>query len=251
VAVSARATGLEHDQVAAVVWAGPKPLYQFVRDPEIGIFVQRAAVWPAVVLLWALPVAALVLGARRRRRELSWATLGDPRLELEQPRARVGRAAVIGAAGAVGVVLAALALRIGLRHGLSEATRGRDEFILGFYVWTVSLGLAAQAIVAAITAATCRTAGIVLGLFSAALTAVGAAISLFALPSLASCVDFVAIRSGATGCAWSVQGSFIRQTFEQMLAHGTLAALLGGTIGAVGAAIVARQRAPAATPVPI
>src|SRR5206468_2553741 len=51
--VSTTMTALEHDQVGAVVWAGPKFLYQFVRDPVIGIFVHRAAVWPAVILLWA------------------------------------------------------------------------------------------------------------------------------------------------------------------------------------------------------
>jgi Zn-dependent protease with chaperone function len=241
--ISTRATGLEHDQVGRVVWGGPRLLYQFVRDPEIASFVHRAVVWPAIIVLWAYPLLALVLGRRGGRREVRWASVDGSPVTLAQPRVRLRRAALIGLAGASVVLLASLVLRAALHFGLSEATRKHDETFLAFYVWTVSLGLIGMAIVAAVTAATCRRAGVLLALFAAAVTGTASAITLFAYPTLASCVGIIKLNPAAP-CAWTVDASFARQSFEQMLVQGTLAALAGAAFGMLGRrAFAIRRRA--------
>ena len=246
--VSTSATRLEHDQVGAVVWAGPRLLYQFVRDPEIATFVHRAAVWPAIVVLWAFPLAALLIGRRRGRHELAWGSIDNTAVTLGQPPVRLRRAALIGLGGAAVVLVASLVLRASLHFGLSAATRSRDETFLAFYVWTVSLGLLAMAVVAGLTAATCRRAAMLLALFAAALTGTASAITLFAYPTLASCVDVISLNPAAP-CAWLVDASFTRQSFEQMLVQGTLAALAGAAIALLGTITLGARRR-AAEPAP-
>jgi hypothetical protein len=67
---------------------------------------------------------------------------------------------------------------------------------------------------------------------------------MFALPSFASCVPVFAVRSGA-GCGWDVDPAFVRQSFEQMLCQGTIAALVGAAAGAAAAGALRRREAPA------
>jgi Zn-dependent protease with chaperone function len=223
-------TAQEHDAIDLVTWAGPEWVYQFVRDPMIATFVHRPVVWPAIAALWAFPLAALLL-RRRAGRPLPWASL-DARdsIALSQPRLRIGRALAVGLAGAAVVLVGMLLLRAALRYGVSEATRGRDEFILAFYVWTVSLGLLAQTVVAAVTAAVCRRGAIVLALLGSTLTGAAGAVTVFAYPTIAGCVDVVALRNGP--CEWAIDAGFTRQAFEQVIAQGTLVALIGAVAGA-------------------
>lgn len=246
--VSTAGTAAEHARVGAVVWAGSNALYQFVWDPEIAVFVHRAAVWPAIVALWAFPGVAMLLGAARKRRRLSWGALGEQWVVLEQPRLPVRRAVRIGLVGAAVVLAASIILRAALHAGVSEATRSHDEFFLAFKVWTVSLGLLAMALVACISAAMSAKMGVLLGLFAAAPAGVAAAVTLFAYPSAASCIDILKLNSAAP-CAWTVDASFARQTLEQMLTQGTLAALIGGGIGAVVGAAFRRGSSVAPSPV--
>jgi hypothetical protein len=122
-----------------------------------------------------------------------------------------------------------------------ESTRVTDGFALAFYAWIVTFGLVAEALVAAVTAAVTAVARTPLALFAGALTSIGSSVALFALPSLASCIGFFAIRPGAT-CAWSVQSVFVRDSFEQMLFQGTVAALVGAGLGRLAVELLHRRR---------
>jgi hypothetical protein len=83
-----------------------------------------------------------------------------------------------------------------------------------------------------------RTLAVPLALLSAFVTGLGGAVSVAALPSLASCVTPLEVRGSA--CAWSLDHSFARFTLEQMVVDGALVALV---FAAAGCACAAAWRA--------
>ena len=227
-----------HDLADRVTWAGPQWLFQFVLDDFIASFAHRFTVWAGVIALWAFPLAALLLRSRSGR-PVPWASLDPGSVELPQPRLHVARAVWLGVGGAVAVLASVLALRAGLRIGTTQAVRDQEEFGPALYVWTFSLGLLGQGIVAATTAAVCRRGAVSLALLAAFLTGLGGAVSLFAVPSLASCVDVVSLYSSP--CGWHGDGDVTRFDLEQMLVRGTLVAIAAAGIGLL-AAWALRQR---------
>ncbi len=229
---STHSTATEYRAVNAVVWPGPEALYQFVRDPELALYAHRPLVWLGVLALWAFPLAAVLL--RRRAGPPSWGWLDAGGVALRQPRVALARALVVGAAGAACVLVAVLILRLSVHAAVSVQTRERPEFLVAFYVWTVLLALIGQGVAAAVTAAMSRTLAVPLALLSAFVTGLGGAVSVAALPSLASCVTPLEVRGAA--CAWSLDRSFARFTLEQMVVDGALVALVFAAAGCAGAA---------------
>jgi Zn-dependent protease with chaperone function len=227
---STAGTAALHAQVAQVVWAGPTAFFQFVMDPEILWFAERPVVWPAVLALWAFPLAAAFVSRSRRSDLAAWGTLEPPGVRLPATDLRLGRAAAIGAVGAILVYLALLALRAGVHFGVSETTRARDEFLIGMSFWMVTIALVGQGIVAAVTVARIGRGAVLLGLFAAFLTGVGGAAAIITQPSLGSCVEPIALRSSP--CEWIATAGFVRLTFEQVLVEGLLAALAGAGLAA-------------------
>lgn len=218
-------TAALHDQVAEVMWAGPTAAWQFAMNPEILVFTDEPAVWPAALALWAYPLASALWSRRSGRAVAEWGTLEPPGVLLSPAKVRLRQAALIGAIGAVFAYLLPLGLRAGIHAGVPLATREQDLFVLGFSFWLIALALVLQGVVAAIVAARTDQAAVVHGLFAAALTGVGGTLAIVTQSSLASCVEPISIRPSR--CEWFVEGSFVRFMFEQVLGEGVLVALVG------------------------
>jgi hypothetical protein len=232
--VSTASTARDYHAVAAVAWPGPEYAYQFVQDPELALFAHKALVWIGVLALWAFPLAA---AAARRGAAVppAWGFLDRGGPALRRPRIELARAALIGAVGAAAVLAGTLLLRLGVHAAVSASRRSQLEYRVAFYIWTVSLVLLAQGVVAAVTAATIRRLAIPLALFAAFLTALGGVVAVTAYPSIASCVGPLSISHSA--CDWSIDGPTAGFTFVQVVVDGAVVALLFAAAACGGAAL--------------
>jgi hypothetical protein len=244
IGVASDATALQHAAVSEVVRAGPEWLWQLALNPQLEWVLLRPEILPALILLWAFPLAAVLLRRRPAREEQTrWAFL-DPggRLDVPVLASHALRPLAVGLAAGAAFLLAELLLRLGLRAGVSAATRQRDELLLAFFAWQVLLALAAQAGAGAVaTAVSGHRARVVDGLAAAFVTGSIAVVGIVAGPSAAGCVDAIALNPGP--CAWSVSADFTWVVYRQVVAEGALAALAAG-LATVGVLAVVRRRGP-------
>jgi Zn-dependent protease with chaperone function len=222
--VETAATAADYDVVRSVVWPGPEAVYQFVEDPGIALLAHRPLVWLGVITLWLFPVAALAARRRVAAEPPSWGWLDAGGGPLRRPPVALRQAALAGAIGALAVLVSVLVLRLAVHSGIAASTRYRPEFPIALDVWTVSVALLAQGVVAGVTAARARNLAIPLALLAAFITALGGFVTATAYPSLASCVKPIAYRSAA--CGWSLDRSYAQFTFEKMVVEGALVALI-------------------------
>ena len=239
------ASALQHEAVSQVVWAGPEWLWQLALNPQLEWVLLRPEILPAAILLWAFPLAAVLL--RRgpaENDETRWAFL-DPGGRLDVPRlaSHVLRPLAVGLAAGGAFLLAELLLRLGIRTAVSAATRQRDELLLAFFAWQIALALAAQAAAGAVaTAVSGHRARVVDGLAAAFVAGSTAVLGIVAGPSAAGCVDPIALNPGP--CTWSVSADFTWIVYRQVVAEGALAALAAGLVVA-GVLGLLRRRASA------
>ena len=222
-------TGEEHRQVAAVTSAGPLWLWQLVMDAETLVLIKRPLIPVAIVLLWVVPLAA-VLVKRRRTGAAPWAFL-DPggRLDPDRPSVRLVRPLVIGIVGGLACLVAYAVHRGGVHAFVAVETRNRDEFPLAFAFWQILIALVAQALAAgaAVGFARDRTR-LAEGLCAATVTGTIATFGLVAGPVAGGCVEPLSIRSGP--CAWDVSGDFAWDVWRQIISEGAVAAVFVGIV---------------------
>src|SRR5699024_1463642 len=85
IAFSRSVAALQHEEVSAAAWAGPRWLWQLVMDPQTISLIRRPPVVLALVLLWAFPLS-VALVRRRRTGEAPWAFLDrGGRIDAERP----------------------------------------------------------------------------------------------------------------------------------------------------------------------
>ena len=245
IGVARDATGLQHEAVSQVVWAGPEWLWQLALNPQLEWLLLRPEILPATILVWAFPLAAVLLRRRpARHEETRWAFL-DPggRLDFPGLASHLARPLVVGLAAGAAFLLAELLLRIGLRTGVSAATRQRDELLLTFFAWQLLLALLAQAGAAAVaTAVSGHRARVVDGLAAAFVAGSIAIFGIVAGPSAAGCIDPIALNPGP--CTWSVSADFTWTVYRQVVVEGALVALAAGLVTA-GVLALVRRREPA------
>jgi hypothetical protein len=245
IGIARQATALDHELVSRVAWAGPEWLWQLVMNPQLVWTLQRVELLPAAVLVWAFPLAAVLLRRRPATREQTrWAFL-DTGGELLVPAlaSHVLRPLLVGLAAGGAFLLAELLLRIGIRVGVDAPTRARDELLFAFYAWQVVLALAAQAAAGAVaTALSGHRARVLDGLAAAFLAGSIAVFGIVAGPSAAGCVDPIALNPGP--CAWSVDAGFTWDVYRQVVVEGALAALAAG-LAVVAVLALAHRREPA------
>lgn len=210
--------------VHAVVWPGPEAVYQFVEDPGIALLAHRPLVWLGVVTLWLFPVAALAARGHVAAEAPAWGWLDGEGGPLRRTPVALGQAALAGAIGAAAVLVSVLVLRLAVHSGIAASTRDQPVFPIALDVWTVSIALLAQGVVAAVTAARAGSLAIPLALLAAFITALGGFVTATVYPSLASCVTPLAYRGAA--CGWSLDRDYAQFTFEKMVVHGALVALV-------------------------
>ena len=245
IGIARQASGAQHDQVDQVISAGPEWLWQLALNPQLEWTLLRPLILPALILVWAFPLAAVLL--RRQpasEAETRWAFL-DPggRLEVPPLASHVLRPLLVGLAAGAAFLLAELLLRVGIRNGVGAATRQRDELLLAFVAWQIMLALAFQLAAGAVaTAISGHRARVIDGLAAAFVTGSIATFGIVAGPSAAGCVDPIAINSGP--CTWSISADFTWILYRQIVAEGALLALAAGIVTA-GVLALVHRRAPA------
>jgi Zn-dependent protease with chaperone function len=229
ITVTKEANALLHAQVDEVAWAGPLWLWQLVQDPVTLVLVDRPLIPLAVVALWAFPLAAALVRDRRTG-EAPWAFL-DPggRIEAERPRVALARPLLVGAGGGL-AFLAALALARAAAHAfVGWDTRSEDLFLVAFGHWQLVLAILAQVGAAVVATALARDATrLAEGLCAASVTATIAVAAIVTGPSVAGCVDPLALRPGP--CAWDVSGSWAWDLWRQLVTQGAVAAVAAGVL---------------------
>lgn len=236
-AFSRAASASQHAFVDGEVWAVPRPVWQFVMDPELMVIVQKPYVVPALVLLAVFPLLAALV--RRRDGDAGWAFL-DPGGEV---RSRphdlhpLWPVAVGALAGVSFLALAAL-IRLSVHYGVDAATRATDAAILSIYVFTFAVALAVQLAAGAVAA---WRGGLVASLGAVFVAGCFSWLAIVGGPFAGGCVDPLSINPGP--CAWTVESSFALDVFQQVIAEGTIVGLAGG-IAALGVrAALARRHA--------
>jgi Zn-dependent protease with chaperone function len=228
--------------IGGAIWAGPSALVRFVWDPRGSVVTGFWFVFPALVLVWAFPLAA---AARRRATAWpSWAFLGGSRPPaLRAQRLRVGRAGLVGLAAGLAawsamLVLAAWAHASG--RPLSDALR------LGVYHWEYVLGLAAQVLAAAVAVLVCPRSAVLHGLLAAFVAGLVAVVAIELDVTVRSCATpFSISTSGTSGCPRLADLGIARDDLDLVLARGTPLALATALV-TVGIVWLVR-RAPSAS----
>jgi len=233
-------TELQHAEVSQVAWAGPVLLWRVLFDPGIQVVVRRDAVFLAVIALWLFPAVAWAL-RRARAEDTSWAYL-DPggRLSLKALGRFPRDPWLIGLLAGVGFLVCLVVLRLALRSGVAAETRAQDAFLFAFLFWELALALLAQFVAGAVAAARARELpALAAALAAAFVTGVIATAGVVVGPSVASCVDPIALNP--LPCAWSVDAGLTWGLLRQVVVEGAVAALAGGS-AVVGVLWLLRHR---------
>lgn len=241
-----RETGaLEHARVSEVAWVGPTWLWQTIQDGQTLVVLTHPVVFLGLIALWLFPLAAWL----RRRDQVGdapWAFL-DPGGRLNVPL--LGRPSLepwrVGLIAGVACLLAFLVLRLGLRASLDPETRAQLWFPVAFVYWQLMLALIAQAAAGIVAAARWRRAELPLvgALAAAFTTGVIATAGIVVGPSIAGCVDPIAMNPGP--CAWGVDASVTWLFLRQIVAEGAVVALAGGLVVLGVQAVLHWRRVPA------
>jgi Zn-dependent protease with chaperone function len=235
-AVSRAASAQEHAFVDAQVWAVPRPVWQFVRDGELLVIVQKPYFVPVLALLVLFPLAAVFV--RRRPGDAPWAFL-DPGGVLHTPplSLRAALPLLIGAVAGVAFLVLAAIVRLSLHYGAAAETRAGDATILSFFVSMVALALLVQLFAGAAGA---WHGGLVGALGAAFVAGCFGWLGIVGGPAAGGCVDPLSLNPGP--CAWTVAAGFSWDVFKQVVAQGALAGLAGGLVALGVRALLGRRR---------
>ena len=245
---SRQLSALEHGEVSAVAWVGPTWLYQLVRDFYTLIVLTKPVVFAALIALWLYPLAAW-WWRREQVGDAPWAFLehgGRLRIPL------LARASLdpwlVGIVAGIACLAALLILRLTLRASVDEDTRAEFIFPLAFLHYQLLLALLLQGIAAVVAAVRWhpRDLAVVAGMAAAFTTGVIATAGIVVGPSLAGCVDPIAMNPGP--CAWEVDASFSWFILRQVVGEGAVVALAGGLVVLGVRAVLHRRHAPVPAP---
>ena len=241
-------TVLDYAPASEAAWVGPVWLWELLEDAWLLVLLQEPAILILLVALWLFPLAAWL----RRRHEVTdapWAFLepgGHLRVRpLGRPSLEPWR---IGILVGLACLVAFAVLRLGLRAGIDAETRGELGFSYAFFYWQLLLAITAQACAGMLAAARMRELALVGALAAAFTVGVVATAGIVVGPSLAGCIEPIAMSPGP--CAWEVDASFSWFVFRQVIAEGAIVALGGGLVVLGARALIARRHAPVPAGVP-
>ncbi len=245
---SRQLSALEHGDVSEVAWVGPTWLYQLVRDFYTLIVLTKPVVFAALIALWLYPLAAW-WWRREQVGDAPWAFL-EPGGRLRIPL--LARASLdpwlVGIVAGVACLAALLVLRLALRASVDPDTRAEFIFPLAFLHYQLLLALLLQGIAAVVAAVRWypRDLAVVAGMAAAFTTGVIATAGIVVGPSLAGCVDPIAMNPGP--CAWEVDASFSWFVLRQVVGEGAVVAVAGGLVVLGVQAVLHRRNAPVPAP---
>jgi hypothetical protein len=155
---------------------------------------------------------------------------------------------LVGLVGGLACLAALLLLRLGLRASVDADTRAEFVFPLAFLHWQLLLALLFQGIAAVAAALRWypRDLAVVAGLAAAFTTGVLATAGIVVGPTVAGCVDPIAMNPGP--CAWEVDASFSWFILRQVVGEGAIVAMTGGLVVLGVHAIQRRRHAPVPAP---
>jgi Zn-dependent protease with chaperone function len=238
----------EYAQVSDVAWVGPGWLYELVRDAYTLIVLTKPVVFVALVAVWLYPLAAW-WWRHERVGDAPWAFL-EPGGRLRIPildRASIAPW-VIGALAGLLALLAFLVLRLGLRAGVDADTRAEFLFPLAFLHYQLLIALLFQGVAAVIATLRWRPRDLAVaaGIAAAFTTGVISTVGIVVGPTIAGCVDPIAMNPGP--CAWDVDASFSWFILRMVVAEGAVVALAGGLVVLGVQAVLHRRHAPVPAP---
>ncbi len=216
-------------------------------DPAFLVVVHRPFIPPALVLLWALPLAAAFWRGRREG-SADWAFLERGGELLVPPLVlRVVRPLAIGLVAGLVFWALLLILRFSLHNGVTAETRATDAFLLSFLFWTLVLALATQLAAGSVAAFLSRNPARLVDALAAGFVAGAiATLGITGGSSVASCIDPVALNPAP--CGWLVSASFTWDIFRQVVAQGAVGSLAGGGLAVGLRAVLARRRSDELSP---
>ena len=233
-----------YTRAGLIGWTGPRWLWSAAFLPSgLGTAAIRLG-FIALLLLWAVPLAVWTRAAPATGP--AWLRRALPRENDPAPLARelprTGPAAVAGAVAGGAAFAGQFALRALLHTGLPLEVRRTGELAVLLTYWQLGIAVLAQAIVAAVVAATARRCGVLLGLLAASITAGLATLGDVAAARVGSCVSVFTVRPQA--CQLRPTGAFVALVLQLNALDGGAAALLAVLVAAGTRAALRRHRPP-------
>jgi hypothetical protein len=213
------------EAVAARFWEGPLPVWVLLHPLVDDVLVQP---WVAatVILLWAHPLAALLIRNRRAGRQTM----------------SVRYALLAGTLAGLAFLPLLLALRLVLRSVLAPELRALPQLSDALYVWTLILALSVQIAASAVVAARVTELAVPHALLAASISALLAAAGALGATVIASCAHAFAVRVDPAGCGQVLPGLTDLLMAVQFLVGGAL--LVIPTAMAIQAIASRKQSAP-------
>lgn len=216
---------------------GPYWLWSAVQHPLLLRFAEWTPLVLALVVVWALPLAAHLQPAPR-----SATARGSTAETAAGARSTWPFVVVLSCLAATAAFLGGtLVSRLLIHSGIAERTRTMDGFLLAFTHGNLVAAMFLQGLVAVSTAALLvprhGPMAALHGLTAAFLAGCLVTAVLFGGVLAASCVDALALRPAACG---GVSVPFVRNTLMRILVGGTACSLLAITAG--GTALAVRRR---------
>ncbi len=209
---------------------GPEWLWRLVLGTEVRVFIDEPLVLVFFLLLVLIPWAAAPFYARIPPDPVAtWGGLDatDAPPTIERPELRTRWAIVVGLAATIGVASTTVALYFGMHAAVDPAIRDRDEFLLAFFVWLVSITLFWQVVAAVAAAIGARSFGTLHGVLAAFVAGIGGVVVVALTQATQGCVPGMSVVVGRE-CGRPPVLGFLQDFWAPVL-----------TVGIVGAAIAA------------
>jgi Zn-dependent protease with chaperone function len=210
--VSAQWTAVR-ERISAVFWAGPLPVWVLLHPLVDDVLVQPL-VGATFIVLWGLPLVALLIRSRRAGRQAS----------------SIRYAVLAGIVAGLAFLPLLLALRLVLRSILAPELRAVPQLADALFVWTLVLALSVQIVASVVVAAQAKELAVAHALLAASISALLMAAGALGATVIASCAHVFAVRVDPATCGEVLPGLSD--------AHMAVQFMVGGALFVIPAAMV-------------
>ncbi len=232
---------------------GPEWLWHLVFGTEVRILVDEPPVLAFFALLVLVPWAAAPFYSRIPvAPAASWGALDEGATPpvIDRPDLRARWAIGVGLAAGLGIATTSLTLHLALHAGYEPATRDRDEFLLAFILWQVSITFLWQLIAGIGAAAGARAFGTLHGALAGSVAGIGGIVVAGLSQATQGCVPAMSVAVGRE-CGKPPVLGYLHDFGAPVLTVGIVGAAVAAAVTTAVRYLVVGRRGPTPTSPPL